>query len=131
MDRIMLIGKNKGFTLIELLVVLTIIILLAGIVAPVTITSIKKAKESALKQNLYIMRKAINDFYEDKGYYPEDIEQLVKEKYLRKIPKNPFADSEDGWVFIFGENEENKRGIIDIKSGYEGKSSDNEYYQEW
>lgn len=128
----MLIGNDResGFTLIELLVVLAIIALLAGIAAPVYFSSISKSKESALKQDLAVMRKALDDFYSDNDKYPQDLNELVSGKYLRGIPKDPLTDSDSSWIPIKGDDDD-ANGISDIKSGASGKSADGDNYQDW
>jgi general secretion pathway protein G len=83
--------KSKGFTLVELIVVITII----GILAGVAISNVKwaqqRARESALRHDLFEMRKAIDDYYADKQKYPDSLETLKSERYLRNIPKDPIT----------------------------------------
>jgi general secretion pathway protein G len=125
-------GKNreKGFTLIELLVVLAIIAMLAGIAAPVYFSSIPKSKESALKEDLVVLRKAIDDFYSDNNKYPQDLNELVSGKYIRAIPKDPITDSDGTWIVI-NDDADDGGGISDIKSGAAGKSANGDNYQDW
>jgi len=85
---------QRGFTLIELLVVVTIIGILAGIAVIQTRHARQKALETALRADLYEMRKAIDNFYADKQRYPTDLKELVP-RYLRNIPKDPFTKQED------------------------------------
>lgn len=119
---------HQGFTLVELLLVLLLIALLASIVTPVVTKGITQANESALKDDLQTMRKALDDYYTDKGYYPETLNILVKDRYLRRIPKDPFTDSNESWFII---SDEKGKGIRDIKSGAEGKSLKEELYSDW
>ncbi|MEA2571542.1 MAG: ral secretion pathway protein [Acidobacteriota bacterium] len=86
--------RQRGFTLIELLVVVTIIGILAGIAVIQTRHARQKALETALRADLYEMRKAIDNFYADKQRYPTDLKELVP-RYLRNIPKDPFTKQED------------------------------------
>ena len=79
--------SNSGFTLVEILLVLVLIALLASLVAPEVTSTVGRAKESAIKENLTIMRKAIDDYYSDKGKYPERLDMLVEEKYLFVLKK--------------------------------------------
>lgn len=128
----MLIGRDKkgGFTLIELLVVLGIIAMLAGLAVPSYYNSMDKAKETALKEDLRVLRKAIDDYFSDNDKYPDDIQDLVSAKCVKGIPKDPITDSSGTWVIIRSDDSENP-GIIDVKSGAPGKSIDGENYQDW
>lgn len=123
-------SKPKGFTIMELLVVLLLIALLASIVTPVVTKSIVRAKESTLKENLFIMRKAIDDYYADNARYPQQLDILVTQKYLRFIPVDPLTEQEE-WRYTFVEDEEQGPGIIDVHSLSDQQSSDGSYYNEW
>lgn len=114
----------------ELLVVLMLIALLASIVTPVVTKSITRAKESTLKENLFIMRKAIDDYYADKGRYPEQLENLRDEKYLRFIPLDPLTEQSQ-WDYSYADDEQSAPGIIDIHSQSSQQSSDGSYYNAW
>ena len=61
--------RPRGFTLTEMLLVLLFVAVLASLVVPVVTSSVERARESALKENLYTLRKAIDDYYADKGHY--------------------------------------------------------------
>jgi general secretion pathway protein G len=122
--------RKGGFTLIELLVVLAIIALLAGIATPVYFSSISKSKESALKEDLAILRKGLDDFYSDNNKYPQDLNELVTGKYIRAIPKDPIMDSNSLWVLV-KDDDDDPNGISNIKSGATGKSADGDNYQDW
>ena len=86
-------GRFDGFTLIELLIVMVLLVLLAGVSLTVYGTSVQRGKEAALKEDLFQMRKAIDEYYADKGKYPSDLQTLVTEKYLRTIAPDPFTGS--------------------------------------
>jgi len=127
--------RKKGFTVIELMVVMTIILLLASVAVKINKKAIIKAKESVLKENLFQMRQAIEQYYADKGHYPDSLETLVDDGYLREIPKDPFTKSSDTWQVEY-ENpddvgEDYEPGIIDVRSGYSGKALDGTNYDEW
>lgn len=123
-------NKYAGFTLIELLVVMAIIATLLSIVAPKYFNSIDKAKESVLRQDLGVMRNAIDQFYSDFGKYPIDLAELVDKRYMRSVPKDPFTESDKTWVEIPPKNE-TESGVYDVQSGYTGRALDGSYYQEW
>lgn len=124
--------RSCGFTIIELLVVLLLIALLAGIVTPVVNKSIVRAKEATLKENLFIVRKALDDYYADKGRYPEALKQLVDDRYLRYVPDDPVAETTQQWRLTFTDaGIMQSRGIIDLRSMSAEISSEGSYYNEW
>ncbi|MEK6686391.1 MAG: prepilin-type N-terminal cleavage/methylation domain-containing protein [Pseudomonadota bacterium] len=122
--------KHTGFTLIELLVVMAIIATLLSIVAPRYFNSLEKAKEAVLRQDLGIMRNAIDQFYSDFGKYPIDLMELVDKRYLRRIPIDPLTESDQTWIEVPPDNEE-ETGVYDVHSGYSGRASDGSFYEEW
>lgn len=122
--------QSRGFTLIELLVVMAIIATLLSIVSPRYFNSIDKAKETVLRQDLAIMRDAIDKFYSDMGAYPITLDELVERRYLRSIPIDPLTDSNETWVEMPPLNEE-EEGVYDVHSGYNGQALDGSYYEEW
>jgi general secretion pathway protein G len=127
-------GKNgTGFTLIELLLVLLLVAMLASLVTPVVTSSIGRAKESTLKENLYVLRKAIDDYYADTGKYPESLDDLFNKRYVRKIPRDPMTESKDTWVLVHADDNDGRgqAGIIDIHSGSEATGSDGLAYRDW
>ena len=123
-------ARRRGFTLIELLVVLAIIGTLLMIAVPRYYSSVDRAKEAVLRENLFQMRDAIGKYYADKGKYPESIEALATEKYLRKIPLDPITDSATTWVVVAPEDTQ-KGGVYDVKSGAQGKAADGTAYGDW
>lgn len=122
-------SRHCGFTLVELLLVLFIIALLASIVAPMATKSIEQARESTLKEDLHVLRKAIDDYYADNGRYPESLALLAEKRYIRKVPVDPITDRADTWVDVRSEGKDG--GIIDIRSGAEGKTTDGKSYRDW
>lgn len=122
--------KATGFTLIELLVVMAIIATLLSIVAPRYFGAIDKTKETVLRQDLGIMRNAIDQFYSDTGKYPLDLMELVDKGYMRKVPVDPFTESDQTWIAVPPKNE-SESGVYDVYSGYNGRALDGSYYEEW
>lgn len=120
--------KRAGFTLIEIVIVMTIIGALAAIAVPAYQNSVVRAKEAVLKEDLYAMRDAIDKFYSDNGVYPQSLAELVKQRYLRFIPVDPFTNSKDTWVEAHDELE---AGVYDVKSRSVLISRNNEPYGEW
>ena len=126
--------RNQGFTLIELLVVMAIAVILAGVGMTIYGTSVTRAKEAALSEDLFQMRKAIDEYYADKQKYPSSLDALVSEKYLREIKPDPFTQSVD-WQTTMSEpdaaNPSAETGIWNVKSGAPGTGSDGRPYSEW
>lgn len=124
---------ERGFTLIELLLVLLLVALLVSLVAPVVTGSVQRAKESTLKENLYVLRKAIDDYYADTGKYPADLDELVQKRYVRKIPRDPITESKDTWQLVRsdGDGRSDRSGIIDLHSGSDAVASDGTAFKEW
>lgn len=119
----------SGFTLVELLVVMAIIALLLSIVAPRYVGTLEHAKETALKQDLAVMREAISNFHHDLNQYPENLEELVQKKYLRAIPVDPVADRSDVWISVYS-TDPSEQGLVDVASGAKGATSDGVPFEE-
>ncbi len=123
-----------GWTLIEMLVVLSLIMILASLALTQYRNSIQTAKEATLRANLYHMREAIDQYYADKGRYPESLDTLVSERYLRAIPKDPITDVPD-WQTIQAESEPGASnlspGIYEVKSASSGTGMDGTPYATW
>jgi general secretion pathway protein G len=117
-------GYGRGFTLIELLVVLSIIALLLTLAVPKYFHSIEVSKEAVLRENLHLVRETIDKFYGDKGRYPDSLEELVSEKYLRSLPYDPITGSASTWTLIAPNTPEAKGAVYDIKSGAPGATGD-------
>ena len=125
----------RGFTLIELLIVITLLVVLATIGMPTYQNSVKRSKEATLKEDLFRMRDAIDQYYADKTKYPQALQDLVTDGYLRDIPKDPVTDSRDTWTTVAAEPDPNnpaaEPGIYDVKSGSEAMSLEGTKYSEW
>ena len=121
--------RSRGFTLIELLVVFTVIALLLTIAVPRYFGSIDKSKEAVLRENLNQMRDAISRYYADKGKYPESLESLASDKYLRRVPLDPITESEKTWVVVQPADPQ-KGGVYDVKSGAQGRTKDGKDFSE-
>jgi general secretion pathway protein G len=121
---------RRGFTLIELLVVLSVIALLLTLAVPRYFGSIDKSKEAVLRENLNQMRDAISRYYADKGKYPESLDALAADRYLRKVPLDPITESEKTWVVVQPDDPQ-KGGVFDVKSGAQGKSKEGVEFSQW
>ena len=124
--------NSSGFTLIEMLVVVAIIGILAAVAVGQYQTSIVKAKEAVLHENLFVMRTQIANYFADKGRYPFDLRALVEDKYLRDLPHDPITKSNDTWITEFAELDDadisTEPGIADVHSGAPGLSLDGSAY---
>lgn len=123
-------NRGSGFTLIELLVVMAIIALLVTLAVPRYFHSVERSKEAVLQTDLRTMRDAIDKYYGDRGKYPDTLEDLVSDKYLRNMPRDPFTDSAATWVAVPPEDPQ-KGNVYDVKSGASGKARDGTPYSEW
>ena len=113
----------SGFTLIELLVVMAIIAVLLTLAVPRYFGSLDRSKEAVLREDLFQLRDAIGKYYGDKGKYPESLEALATEKYLRRVPVDPITESATTWIVVAPEDPQ-KGGVYDVKSGASGKTRD-------
>ena len=125
--------RARGFTLMELLLVMLLLALLASLAAPVVTGGIQRARESTLKEDLYALRKAIDDHYADTGGYPAELEELVKKRYLRRIPPDPLTEKRDTWVVVRSEEDKAGKsiGILDVRSGSKERARDGSYFKDW
>ncbi|MEO8218966.1 MAG: prepilin-type N-terminal cleavage/methylation domain-containing protein [Acidobacteriota bacterium] len=143
-------ASAAGFTLIELIVVVTIIGMLAAIAVVNVRNAQRRAAENILKADLANIRKAIDDFYADKQRYPSSLQELVDEKYMRRLPVDPITKSSDTWDTVQSETSTDDSGgfgsspdfgaggaltptgpgIEDVKSGAEGSTLDGVPYTE-
>ncbi|MEJ2471758.1 MAG: type II secretion system protein [Desulfuromonadales bacterium] len=128
-------GAQKGFTLIELLIVMAIIGILASIVVPNYQRNLIKAREAVLMENLYQMRRAIDAYFADHIRYPDSLEDLVANKYLRDIPRDPFTQSTETWEEIPPEptleGEIAEGGVEDVRSGSDLVGLNGIPYRDW
>jgi general secretion pathway protein G len=120
----------QGFTLIELLVVLAIISTLLTLAVPRYFSSVQRSKEVVMKENLWIMRDALDKYFGDVGRYPDQLQDLATKKYLRAIPIDPLTETTTTWRVIPPDDPE-KGGVYDVKSGAEGTATGGEAYSDW
>ena len=128
-------SRAGGFTMVELLVVISIIVILASMGMAQYRNSVIRARDAVLKEDLFRMRDAIDQYYADMNKYPSGLEDLVTDGYLREIPVDPFTNSKDTWQPVNAEANVNdtsaQPGIYDVKSGAEETSLEGTRYSDW
>ncbi|MFO7865637.1 MAG: prepilin-type N-terminal cleavage/methylation domain-containing protein [Candidatus Aminicenantes bacterium] len=128
---------RRGFTLIEMIIVFTLIGILVGLGLPQFQNAAKRAREAVLKENLFLMRKLINQYYLDKKKYPADLQALVDDGYLKMIPEDPITGSSETWVEVPQDLTDDEimanviPGVMDVQSGSDEISLDGTPYSSW
>jgi general secretion pathway protein G len=124
-----------GFTLVELMIVMAIIGILVSIAVPIYVRVVQSAKEAALREDLHVMRSAIDSYTVDKEKAPQSLDDLVQAGYLKSLPKDPITSRNDTW--ITGQSDamrdinETQGGIDDVHSGSQGLGNDGTSYNTW
>jgi general secretion pathway protein G len=122
--------KARGFTLIEVLVALAIVAMVLTLAAPRYFTHVERTREDVLREDLFVMRDALDKFYADKNHFPETIDELVTEKYLRAIPVDPFTKSARTWEAV--PPADGSAGMVaDVHSGATEVARDGSKVKEW
>lgn len=125
----------RGFTIIELMVVMTIIVTLATIGMVQYRQSVQFAREAVLKDDLFKLRDAIDQYYADKNQYPPTLDDLVSSGYIRSLPKDPITSSTTSWLAVPAEPDPNNPsiapGVYDVKSGADVPAMDGSRYSDW
>jgi general secretion pathway protein G len=115
--------------MIELLVTLAILALLVSLAAPRYFGNLDRAKEDTLREDLYVLRDAIDKFYADRNRYPENLEELMTARYIRKVPVDPLTMSASSWIAVAPS--EGGPGVADVHSGAAGTASDGTALKDW
>ena len=126
---------QRGFTLIELIIVCAMISILLGIMVPIYRIHVLHANEAVLKEDLYHMRTAIDQYTQDKGKAPQALDDIVTAGYLHAIPTDPFTHAADTWQTVqedvLTSIDQTQPGISDVKSGSSLISSEGTDYSSW
>ncbi len=122
------VSSSQGFTIIELMIVVTIVGILATLAVPSYHAAIVKAKEGALRQDLFSLRDVIDQHRADKGKYPETIQALVSAGYLRRVPTDPITGGPSSWQEMVDQAE---GGMVDVFSGSELVGTNGVPYNQW
>ena len=120
--------QEAGFTLIELMIVVSIVGILATLAVPSYKNAVVKAKEGALRQDLFSLRDVIDQHRADKGKYPETLTALVSSGYLRRLPPDPLTGSSDSWQEM---QDPDQGGVVDVFSGSELVGTNGVPYNQW
>jgi general secretion pathway protein G len=127
--------QDAGFTLMELMVVMMIIGILTTLAIPSFVSAVKSAREAVLKEDLRVMRSAIDSYTMDKQKAPQSLDDLVQEGYLKVIPEDPMTHARDSWVTDTSDSlhslDQTDPGIDDVHSGSEETGSDGTPYNTW
>lgn len=127
--------SESGFTLIEVLIVVTLLVILASMGMVQYQNSVQRAREAVLKEDLFRMRDAIDQYYADKNSYPAGLQDLVSSGYMREVPEDPMTRSRDTWQTTPAEPDPNnpasQAGVYDVKSGSEATALDGTRYSDW
>ena len=127
--------REGGFTLVELMIVMLIIGVLAVIAIPSYMSSIRNAKEAVLKEDLHVLRQAIDAYTNDKEKAPQSLDDLVQAGYLKSIPMDPMTHSNTTWVTVTDDSiqslDQTDPGVNDVHSGSEENGSDGQPYSSW
>ena len=127
--------QDAGFTLLELMIVMAIIGVLMMVAVPSFVGAIRQAREAALKEDLHVMRAAIDSYTMDKQKAPQSLDDLIQDGYLKSIPEDPFTHARDTWVTDSSDAlyslDQTDPGIDNVHSGSQETGSDGQPYSSW
>ena len=126
--------RQRGFTLLELMIVISILVILAMIAMAQYNRTVLAAKEATLREDLFTMRKLIDQYAADKGKLPQSLNDLQSAGYIHEIPVDPMTDAAD-WQVEFGEDPGStggEQGVVNVRSSSPDVASDgSSRYNEW
>ena len=133
LQQIISLRRQGGFSLLELMIAMFILIILLSVAIPTYQRSVQQARETVLKENLWQMRRAIDQFGADKGRLPASIDELVELNYLREVPYDPITETQE-WDEVAGDDPlkgDGAQGLKDVKSRADGRDADGKAYREY
>ena len=126
---------ESGFTLFELMIVMAIIAILSAVAIPSYINAVRHGREAALRQDLWVMRQAIDSYTVDKEKAPQSLDDLVQSGYLKVIPVDPMTGSSDTWMPDTSDTlmdiDQTAGGINNVHSAAQGLATDGSSYNTW
>jgi general secretion pathway protein G len=135
MERRIQSGKRAGFTIMELMVSMAIVLVIISVAVPLYQKAVIRARESVLRQNLFSLRTVIDEYTYDKQKAPQQLDDLVREGYLRQMPLDPIAGNSTSWKIIMEDASssasQSEPGIFDVRSSSEKTSLEGTPYSEW
>ena len=127
--------QDAGFTLMELMIVMAIVAILATLAVPSFKGALRSAREAVLKEDLHVMRAAIDSYTMDKQKAPQSLDDLIQDGYLRSIPQDPMTKSNETWATdtsdALSSVDQTDPGINDVHSGSQDTGSDGQPYSAW
>ena len=127
--------RESGFTLFELMIVMAIIAVLASVAVPSYINAVRHGREAALRQDLWVMRQAIDSYTVDKEKAPQSLDDLVQSGYLKSIPVDPMTNSSD-WGLRSNQDDPDSdsfggQDVYDVYTKSQGTALDGTKYSTW
>jgi len=146
--------RRRGFTLIEMIAATAILLILTGLAVPAAKWKLKHDREHELRQDLWMMRDAI-DRYKDAADrnafqikvgsegYPPDLDRLVegedvagkKLKFLRRIPVDPMTGKAEWGIRSMQDDPTSDswggQNVFDVYSKSQDKALDDTNYKDW
>jgi general secretion pathway protein G len=122
--------RGRGFSMIELMIALAILATILSIAVPRYFGNLESSKEGVLREDLYVMRDAIDKFYSDNGKYPDTLEDLVTKRYIRAIPIDPYTNSTHSWV-VQAPADAATGAVMDVHTSAPNKAHDGTWFRDW
>jgi len=125
--------SQSGFSLLELMIAMFILIILLSVALPAYQRTVQHARETVLRENLWQMRRAIDQYTADKGKLPESIQKMVDDKYLHEKPMDPITEK-DEWNEVMGEDKNSSdggQGLVNVKSLAEGTDTEDKQFADY